>query len=175
MIDLVTNDPVLRALYGYWRLRRGSAGMPDRRDIDPVDIPAFVLPNMMMLDLLDRGARARYRLIGTGLTALAGGDHTGRFIDDVLSGTYLEYVRGLCREIYESGMPIYTETLFRRDAKRMILRRLSLPLANGSKRATIALVGQVLDGADSGLGDASVALSTAERHELRREIVRRAA
>lgn len=47
----------------YWQAIKDDR-LPSRLDIDPVDIPDL-LPNVMLLDVLDGGRDFRYRLAGT--------------------------------------------------------------------------------------------------------------
>ena len=76
-------DVRLRALFGYWREKRGDGTMPARADLDPLEIPTL-LPIVGLVDVLDGGARFRYRLVGTEIVDVDGHDATGRFLDEVL-------------------------------------------------------------------------------------------
>lgn len=46
-----------------WHRRRGDRKMPRRADIDPTEITT-VLPHLRLIDVLEGGARYRYRLVG---------------------------------------------------------------------------------------------------------------
>ncbi len=79
-IGRLVADRRLDALYKYWQDRRKPPGFALRSDIDPLDIPRL-LPIVFLIDVLERPRRFRYRLLGTELTAFAGRDGTGEFID----------------------------------------------------------------------------------------------
>lgn len=67
---VITNGR-LRELLEYWRSKRGSRLMPARADIDPIEIPTL-LPIIGLVDVLDGGARFRFRLLGTEVVDAAG-------------------------------------------------------------------------------------------------------
>ena len=79
MIDNYRDDPILGPALAYWIDKRGSRLLPSRRDIDPVEIPPKILPHLQIIDVVDGGARFRYRLIGTATVDAYGEDFTGRY------------------------------------------------------------------------------------------------
>src|SRR5512134_751440 len=97
--ELLAADPILGALYRYWNRRRGRRRMPDRRDIDPLELGPKLLPHVGLMDIVDGGARVRYRLLGTAIVERWGSDPTGKFMDEVMSGSYRDYIHGLYREL----------------------------------------------------------------------------
>jgi hypothetical protein len=61
-------------LLAYWnRLAEGAGRMPRRAEIDPLDLPVELLPNIFLVDVVrDAGLpapRFRFRLLGTAITA----------------------------------------------------------------------------------------------------------
>ena len=42
------SEPILSLLFTYWNEKRGRRRYPDRRDIDPVDIP-LLLPSVFLI------------------------------------------------------------------------------------------------------------------------------
>jgi hypothetical protein len=145
--SLLASDPILGALYRYWQKRRGERRMPDRRDIDPLDLGTALLPHLGMMDILEGGARVRYRLLGTAIVERWGSDPTGRTLDEVMSGTYCAYIYSLYRTLVQARAPVFSESLFRWDAEGYLrTRRLYLPLTHGGSDVAIALIGQVFLG-----------------------------
>lgn len=148
---MLDNDELLTALHAYWNRQRRGRAMPDRRDIDPVDIGPAVLPNVALLDVVDGGARFRYRLAGTAIVDHWGVEVTGKFLDETMrQGGYRDFVHGLFRDACRHRAPIYSSSLFRWnvDTHRMT-RRLHLPLTHGGNDTAIILVGQTFFGAGS--------------------------
>src|SRR5258708_6962801 len=77
----IREEPVLLELYTYWEGVRGAKDVPDRRDIDPTDMPRFILPHLVLTEIHD-GPRLRLRLIGTEIVRQHRRDNTGRFCDE---------------------------------------------------------------------------------------------
>ena len=63
MIYNYRNDPVLGVVLAYWDQKRGTRLMPCKRDIDPIEIPRRLLPNLQLIDVIDGGERFRYRFV----------------------------------------------------------------------------------------------------------------
>ena len=61
-------DEPLRTMYAYWRSKREGRRMPSRQSIEPSEIPRL-LPHVMITEVIDHGARFRYRLSGTVLNS----------------------------------------------------------------------------------------------------------
>jgi hypothetical protein len=74
--------PAILRLLAYWNARRGVRFAPARADIDPADITAL-LPDIMMVDVLDGGRDFRFRLIGTRIVEGVGRDSTGRLFSEL--------------------------------------------------------------------------------------------
>src|ERR1700733_6159734 len=67
----------------YWRSVLQNRAMPARRDIDPADLRRL-LPNIFLLDVVERGTRFRWRLVGTRIGDLERGKHTGKWVQDTI-------------------------------------------------------------------------------------------
>jgi hypothetical protein len=143
------NDAVLIALHAYWNHQRRGRAVPDRADIDPVDIGAGLLPHVALVDVIDGGARFRNRLVGTAITERWGFETTGCFLDEIMSaGGYREFIHDLYRDACQHRAPVYSSSLFRWDVgSHMSTRRLYLPLTYGGTDIVMVLVGQTFVGA----------------------------
>jgi hypothetical protein len=71
----------IRTMVEYWRSKAGSRRMPQRADIDPVEIKPF-LPRITLVDVVPDPRRFVYRLVGTEEVASRGSDPTGRSVAD---------------------------------------------------------------------------------------------
>jgi hypothetical protein len=67
--------------------------MPCKRDIDPIELPPKILPNLQLIEVIDRGVRFRYRLIGTALAEAYGRDFSGRYPDELFPDDRLNFVQ----------------------------------------------------------------------------------
>jgi hypothetical protein len=142
-------DKRLVRLYDYWRTKRAGRRCPARADIDPVEIPQL-LPHLLLTELADGGTRFRWRLVGTEVERHFGAPMTGRYIDELLRGQYLEYLVGLYRTLVAGRTPVYSENSYTTrtggwDAYSEVLRtaRLMLPLAADGETVDMVLLGQV--------------------------------
>jgi hypothetical protein len=123
-------DAVLGRAHEYWRAKRGPRAMPRRRDIDPRDLVPL-LPYLQLTELIDGGARIRYRLVGTAIVATYGVELTGKHLDQVLSGARLDYVRGVYRTMCAAKAPVLASNRYvSRDGLELIAHRVIMPLSN---------------------------------------------
>ena len=86
----IAADPKLGPIFEYWRGKCRDSGLPQPSDIDPAGIPPSILPYLTLLDVIDGGRTFRVRLVGTASAAAVGGDYTGRYLDETMSGDVLE-------------------------------------------------------------------------------------
>jgi hypothetical protein len=72
----------LRPLWDYWRAKRGKREMPERRDIEPAEIPAL-LPHISLFEVV--GDRFQFRIAGRFIVEAYGVEPRGMYLDEVLS------------------------------------------------------------------------------------------
>src|SRR5262249_45721205 len=70
-------NPLLKSLFAYWQSLRRKDGVARKRDFDPLDLPAKVLPRIFMIDVQRAAPNYRFRLLGTYLVEAHGHDYTG--------------------------------------------------------------------------------------------------
>lgn len=132
------DEPQLSSLLDYWERSRGARTMPRRRDIDPVAMPPSLLPHLELVELI--GDRLRYRLVGTAMVDAMGRDATGRFLDQVLSGTHERFVDRVHRTALETGRPVFCLCrLHRGENGEVVVRRIVVPLANDASAPHMTL------------------------------------
>jgi len=142
-------DQRLRELYLYWNSLRGERYAPPRAALDPAAIPRL-LPHLMLADIVEGGRRIRYRLVGTEVERNFGRLMTGRHVDEIMRGRYLDFINGLYRRLIEQRVPNYSENSFRDlDSSHAVghrpLRtaRIIMPLSSDGEHTDMALAGQV--------------------------------
>lgn len=106
------DDPVLGPALSYWMGKRGGRSMPRKRDIDPIEIPAKILPNLQIIEVIDGGARFRYRLIGTALVEAYGKDFSGLIVDELFPDGRLDFVQGIYRSVCTSKAPVFSRNKY---------------------------------------------------------------
>jgi hypothetical protein len=82
--------------------------MPSRADMDPVELPRALLPNLFLVDVEESPRRFRYRLVGTELTAIMRRELTGRYIDE-MPLLFRKFALPAYAEVMERAGPIYRE------------------------------------------------------------------
>lgn len=71
----------VRQVYQYWKDKCAGRTMPQRRDVDPLDI-ARHLPNITLVDVVPDTRRYVYRVVGTREVDARGADPTGHSVLD---------------------------------------------------------------------------------------------
>lgn len=146
--DILQGEPLLRAVFDYCAARHGEQRLLARADIDPVDMPRFVLPYLALFDLVDHGPRFRWRLAGTEVVNRFGRDPTGRMAEEVLSEDYLAFVTALVQQASRHEVPVYSVAAFRWEGPRsMLVSRLYVPLGTPETGATQILAAHDFDAA----------------------------
>ncbi|GAB4187629.1 MAG: hypothetical protein OHK0024_28110 [Thalassobaculales bacterium] len=97
--------PALRRLFSYWQERRQDRAMPERTDIDPLDIPQC-LPHLVLIEMTaDDPPDLRYRLMGTRVARLFGRDLTGRRISALPDPHLRRLVVATVHQVLATGIP----------------------------------------------------------------------
>lgn len=135
---------IIKQALSYWEsLCRGRA-TPLRSDFDPVHIPNL-LPNVMLLDVIDNGQDFRYRVIGEAVRSMLFENYTGRLLS---SQPHVEADGPLMRQLrqaVQTGRPVRNPIEYvgpHSDFRK--LDEINLPLANESGQVTHLLVFMVL-------------------------------
>jgi len=138
------NHTILGPLLRYWQAQRGNRRMPARKDIDPVAIAPFLLPHLLLCDLVDRGRRIRYRLVGTDVVRRWGIDPTGCFLDEGMS-PYFANLAELNRLVVMQRAPVHAVSALCWGVDREIeVHQLLLPLSESGTESAVTLIGIVL-------------------------------
>jgi hypothetical protein len=106
------DDPILGPVLAYWTAKRGDRSMPRKCDIDPLEIPPKILPNLQLIDVIDGGARFRYLLVGTALVDAFGRDFSGQYPDDMFSDDRLNSTQGIYRAVCNSKTPLFSRNKY---------------------------------------------------------------
>jgi hypothetical protein len=145
MGDWITGEALtssqLARLHRYWLQQTRHGALPQRRDIDPADIPDL-LPTLLLMDVDSTHQRFRFRLVGTRMAEVFGQDPTGKRLEHDGSNrdtpTLLpplhrvvataQPVACIGRLAWDNGAAVDSEWLF-------------LPLGSGDPEVTMILAG----------------------------------
>lgn len=118
----------------YWRSLRGDCRMPSRRKFDPTEVPARILPKLIMTEV-QAETRFLYRLYGTAHVEAAGWDFTGSYLHDLPDrGGYRDYLIGIYERLVQEKAPLFTESIYlwNEDIRRST-QRLMVPFSNDDR------------------------------------------
>jgi hypothetical protein len=139
-------DRKLGFLLEHWqKLARACGGIPDRQDIDVLDlVPA--IGNLMVLEAERDGFDAVYRVYGTGVADRAGRDWTGYRVSEMnrITRTPAALLYRTCyRAVFRRPAPLYTEHASPQWVGANSWRRLILPLSDRGLPCARFLVGNL--------------------------------
>jgi hypothetical protein len=135
---LEIGHPALRDLHRYWEARRSGRAMPSRADMDPVELPRALLPNLFLVDVEGSPPRFRYRLVGTELTAVMRRELRGRYIDE-MPFLFRKFALPAYAEVMARAAPTYREINAIEALWRIRYKRLLLPLSEDGARINMIL------------------------------------
>lgn len=124
-----------RELLSYWQSKLVPGRLPGRQHIDPTELQPRHLSQLLLLDVVDAPTtklrrRYRFRVAGTGFSAIAGRDVTGLHYDEVgAPERALPVIRALDL-IVERKAPVFLSGRLSVPSQDYIwVKRLGLPLA----------------------------------------------
>ncbi len=134
----------LALFLAYWRQHCGPDGRPPlRRDIDPLDMPARILPGLGLIEALaqpDGRVRYRYRLLGTDHLVANGREHTGLYFDDLHPAAEMAVVEPLYARLLAGRQPHYWRRPSTDPSRRhMGYSRILAPLLNDAGEGAFLL------------------------------------
>jgi hypothetical protein len=138
---------VNRRMRDFWLDVADGGGPPAWRAFDPISMRE-VLPDVVVVDVLEEPPGFRYRVIGTNVVKIAGRDATGRMLDAELYGDRLEQMIWTFRRCADSGAPLATiGRVHFAEREWITLEHLFLPFTRYGRRLdTILSSLAVLDG-----------------------------
>ncbi|HYM30309.1 MAG TPA: PAS domain-containing protein [Candidatus Cybelea sp.] len=144
--SLTFTSPPLVDLLAYWNEKRLERTMPSRADIDPTD-PAMRphLGFIVLIDVIGRPPRFRFRLIGSKITEEVGRDSTGRWLDELYSPADYENMIVAYRWVVQNRAPMrITGNLRHANRAWLDMESLDLPLSSDGDTVDMILTRSVL-------------------------------
>lgn len=134
-------EPLLLQIYDYWNSLRAGRRMPARKDIDPTQLPRH-LPDLMLIDVLSKPIRFRYRLIGSRIVEASAENRTGQFFDEAAFFKDNPNVIKDYTSVADSAAPHLSLEPFLNHSNSMTYkaRRLLLPLSSDDETVDMLLV-----------------------------------
>lgn len=144
---LVCRAETARLALAYWQDLRGERTMPALGDLDVLEMPRTILPNVGLIDI-EYGPQPRYRwrLIGTAITATLGRDMTGRYWDEVYAEDILQMFAGPANQVQEHHIPVRFTGRAHVPGKEIYdTEHLYMPLSDGGGRVARIFMVTVFD------------------------------
>jgi hypothetical protein len=129
------SEAEFRELLAYWQSKLAPGRMPGRQHIDPTELPPRHLSQLLLLDVVAPTApklrhRYRFRVAGTGFSAIAGRDVTGLHYDEIGAPERAMPVIRALDLVVERKAPVYLSGRLSIPSQDYIwVKRLGLPLA----------------------------------------------
>jgi len=142
----IVTEPDLQRFASYWLSKRGDRLMPDRRDIDPTEIP-WALSRMFIADYEREHDVYRYRLAGNDIEAvfrkyLGHASMRGATLQDILPPENAAMVAERWRPLDQRGDIIYMRGLVYLAAESAAVgARILMPLGADENGLPTGLVG----------------------------------
>jgi CheY-like chemotaxis protein len=142
----VDRNPVLRRAYEYWLEKAAGRRVPDRRDLDPVEIKD-ILPNLSIVEVgrMKGHVFHRYRLVGTRVVDALGYDPTNHMVEEFVENGHADFIRRLLRSVARTARPVYAASAFRSSTTGLATERVLLPLTRGSGTIKQIMIAQTFD------------------------------
>ncbi|NMM42958.1 PAS domain-containing protein [Rhodospirillaceae bacterium KN72] len=134
--------PETRDVLTYWAKLRDAAGsdLPDRTDIDPIEI-RHTLPHVYLMELEPETGRLLYRLAGDEINSRYKQSINGKYLDEITAPTAIERVQGYFKRcMHDPAIIQIAGILYAEHDAPGFGERLILPL-RVSRRGTLGILG----------------------------------
>lgn len=135
---VVIRDTRLKDLLVYWETQRRGRPMPLAGDLSLVDL-AFILPNLLLVEVEHEPRRYRYRRVGVELERIYGSSVEGMYIDQMPGFMYRRIATRAYAEVVDRGEPVCRIQSFVMVSWFAKYERLLLPLSETGGRVDVVL------------------------------------
>ena len=138
------SEAEFRELLSYWQSKLEPGRLPGRQHIDPTELQPRHLSQLLLLDVVDATPKSRrryrFRVAGTGFSAIAGRDVTGLHYDEIgAPERALPVIRALDL-VVERKAPVYLSGRLSIPSQDYVwVKRLGLPLAQDGDKVDMIL------------------------------------
>jgi hypothetical protein len=139
------SEAEFRELLAYWQSKLLAGRLPGRQHIDPTDLQPRHLSQLLLLDVVEGAPpklrrRYRFRVAGTGFSAIAGHDVTGLHYDEIgAPERALPVIRALDL-VVERKAPVFLSGRLSVPSQDYVwVKRLGLPLAHDGDKVDMVL------------------------------------
>lgn len=125
--EFPAGSPLDRTL-DLWRSWSNGRAAPTWDDIELYSLPAIVLPQTLVVDVVDGGKDFRYRFWGTKYTNHYGADETGLLLSESLGPSFIEATRKQLDAVLSAKAPCAFDVAIRAPRSGIVQTKLNLRL-----------------------------------------------
>ena len=138
------SEAEFRELLAYWQSKLAPGCLPGRQHFDPTELQPRHLSQLLLLDVVEAAPkqrrRYRFRVAGTGFSAIAGRDVTGLHYDEIGAPERAMPVIRALDLVVERKAPVYLSGRLSIPSQDYIwVKRLGLPLAQDGDKVDMIL------------------------------------
>ena len=138
------SEAEFRELLAYWQSKLAPGRLPGRQHIDPTELQPRHLSQLLLLDVLEAASkqrrRYRFRVAGTGFSAIAGRDVTGLHYDEIGAPERAMPVIRALDLVVERKAPVFLSGRLSIPSQDYVwVKRLGLPLAQDGDKVDMIL------------------------------------
>ncbi|MBM3548891.1 MAG: PAS domain-containing protein [Alphaproteobacteria bacterium] len=135
---VVIRDTRLKDLLVYWETKRQGRPMPLAGDVAILDL-AFILPNLLWVEIEHDPRRYRYRRVGNELERIYGSSIEGLYIDQMPGFLYRRIASRAYAEVVEGREPVCRILSFSMVSWFAKYERLLLPVSSTGDKVDVVL------------------------------------
>lgn len=125
--EFPANNP-LGITLDLWRAWAGDRAAPTWRDVELYALPSIVLPQTLVVDVVDGGNDFKYRFWGTIYTDHYGADETGLLLSETLGPSFIEATRSQLNAVLERKIPLAFDVAIRAPRSGIVQTKMNLRL-----------------------------------------------
>jgi len=118
----------LDATLGLWQRWAADRPAPTWKDVELYTLPSIVLPQTLIVDVVDGGKDFRYRFWGTIYTDHYGADETGLLLSETLGPSFIEATRSQLNAVLDRKVPLAYDVAIRAPRSGIVQTKLNLRL-----------------------------------------------
>ncbi len=111
-----------------WRDWAGGRTAPTWRDVELYNIPPVVLPQTLVVDVIDGGNDYKYRFWGSDYTAHYGIDETGLLLSKSIGPSFIEATRSQLQVVLDRHAPCAFDVAIRAPRSGIVQTKINLRL-----------------------------------------------
>jgi len=126
-INALKGDP-LGKVFELWKQWAAGRSAPTWRDVDMLALPPELIPQTVVVDIVNGGEDFRYRFWGTGYADHYGIDETGKLLSQSIGPSFIEATFKQLQDVMTQNRPIAFEVSIRTTLTNTLQHKINLRL-----------------------------------------------